>query len=51
LIAELKGYGQSQIVEVLADAGTELASEDFLKGVRSWASAWLTCRQGNLRRE
>jgi len=51
LNAELKGYGQSQIVEVLADAGTELASEDFLKGVRSWASAWLTCRQGNLRRE
>jgi len=34
LNAELKGYGQEQIVEVLADAGTELTSEDFHEGCK-----------------
>ena len=66
LNAELKGYGQEQIVEALADAGIELTSEDFHEGCKDMGirvggahpekgplddTTWSTCRQENLRRE
>ena len=66
LNAELKRYGQTQIVEVFADSGTELTSEDFHEGCKDMGirvggahpekgplddTTWSTCRQENLRRE